>query len=91
MGDRGPDTLWVEEFNTHEALFYLLTPVDLQLMHKCPSLGSALVREAPVCSAVSFNSSLSLCWCELAPAWLTASAKVSMCAHVCVQQQQWAF
>lgn len=47
MGDRGPDSLWVKEFNAYEEPFYLLTPMDLQLKHQRPSLGSALVRGHP--------------------------------------------
>lgn len=47
MGDRGPDSQKVKEFNARKVQFYLLTSVDLQLTCKSRSLDSALVREPP--------------------------------------------
>lgn len=85
MGNRGPDSQWVKEFNAGEVQFYPITSIDLQLTRKGRITGFCPHVRASLCSARSVDSSFHASASRLQPGSrpLQRSARVRMCACVC--------
>lgn len=87
MGNRGPDSQWVKEFNTGEVQFYLIMSIDRQLTRKSRITGFCPRARASLCSARSIDSSFHAS-ASLAHG-LCKGQRVCACVHVYAQQQQW--